>query len=231
MEYADFTLEVKALEGRQFEGHGSVFGNVDLGGDIVVPGAFKRSLAQHKAAGTLPLMFWMHKPDEVPGLWLKMDEDAQGLAVRGDLVETQLGNEVHQLLKRKAVRGLSIGYSIEDVGWSKEGHRLLKQVNLWEVSVVSMAMNPLARVDAAKTRLSQDGEYVPTLREMERRLHGAGFSKAVARSLVGRIFGAPGGMPDGPRWDAGEEEDLDEKGVIDALDRLADKIGAQALQR
>jgi hypothetical protein len=50
----DFGLELKALSDREFEGHGSVFGNVDLGGDVVTRGAFKRSLAKHKADGTMP---------------------------------------------------------------------------------------------------------------------------------------------------------------------------------
>ena len=50
-------LEIKQLSAREFEGHGSVFGNEDLGGDVVMPGAFERSLAQHKASGSLPQMF------------------------------------------------------------------------------------------------------------------------------------------------------------------------------
>ena len=62
-----FGLELKQLSAREFEGYGSVFGNVDRGQDVVVRGAFARSIAEQKAAGTLPLMFWMHQPDMVPG--------------------------------------------------------------------------------------------------------------------------------------------------------------------
>ena len=103
------SLEVKSLSQRQFEGFGSVFGNLDLGGDIVVPGAFAKAIEQHKAADTMPLMFWMHQTDQVPGVWLDMREEKDGLYVRGELVDTALGRDVYTLLQKKAVRGLSIG--------------------------------------------------------------------------------------------------------------------------
>src|SRR6185312_7368346 len=146
-------LDVKALGAREFEGHGSVFKNVDLGGDVVMPGAFAKSLAQHRSDGMMPPMFWMHDPSQVPGKWLDMGEDEKGLSVRGELVDTPLGNEIRTLLQKNAVRGLSIGYVPTEVDYDKDGNRLLKQIDLWEVSVVSLAMNPFARVDAVKSRL------------------------------------------------------------------------------
>lgn len=203
----DVALEIKALGAREFEGHGSVFGNVDLGGDIVLPGAFKRSLAEHRKAGTLPQMFWMHKPDAVPGVWTEMREDDRGLYVRGELVDTQLGNEMRTLLQRKAVRGLSIGFRLVDFDYDDDGNRLLKEIDLWEVSLVSLAMNPLAKVEAVKSRLSYFGEYVPTEREFEARLRDAGCSRKVARMIIARIFddSEPRGMPGSTsRWDAGK---------------------------
>lgn len=166
------TLEIKALGSREFEGHGSVFRNVDLGGDVVVPGAFKRTLAKQQKAGTLPQMFWMHKADAVPGVWTEMHEDERGLYVKGELVDTQLGNEMRTLLQRKAVRGLSIGYQTLDFDFDGDGNRLLKEVELWEVSLVSLAMNPLAQVEAAKCRLTTNGEYVPEVPELEDMLRG-----------------------------------------------------------
>lgn len=228
--HLDFGLEVKALGAREFEGHGAVFGNVDHGGDIVLKGAFARSLAAHKASGTSPLMFWMHQPDQVPGVWLEVEEDREGLYVHGELLDTQLGKEMHTLLTHKAVRGLSIGYRPEEVDFDRDGHRLLKQVEVMEVSIVSMAMNPLARIEAAKARLSARGEYVPTEREFEQVLRRAGCSKNVARGLIARVFDdAAGGKP-APRWDAGDDDD-EAKAVLDAWLKLQDKIGAQALRR
>ena len=189
MEYLRTGLQLKALKNRQIEGHGSVFGNVDLGGDVVLPGAFKRTLAEHKANGTLPQMFRMHDPSQVPGRWDSMAEDDYGLAVKGTLADTQLGNEMRTLAKMDAVRGLSIGYYISDLDYDGDGNRLLKSVDLVETSLVSLAMNPLAQITAAKARLSNAGEYVPTPRQFERKLRDVGLSSKVAKRVVSAVYG------------------------------------------
>ena len=187
-------LEIKALSKGEFEGYGSVFGNVDLGGDVVMPGAFKRSLSEHKATETLPLMFWMHKPDQIPGKWLAMEEDSKGLYVKGVLADTELGRDVHTLLGMKAVRGLSIGYATRDQDFTDDGVRLLKDVELFETSIVSIAMNPRAEVFHAKSRLSERGEYVPELAEFKRRceefFRQEGISRNNAEMFVSNMFKA-----------------------------------------
>lgn len=198
-------LQLKALNSRELEGYGSTFGNVDHGDDIVIRGAFGKSLAEHKAANTLPQLFWMHQPDRVPGRWTEMAEDDDGLYVKGELADTELGNEMRTLLKMQAVRGLSIGFYPTDVDYDRNGHRLLKSVDLVEVSLVSLAMNPLAQVTAAKSRLSALCEYVPTAREFERILRDVGCSKSIARALVSKLHDPDGGTPPGLR-DAGERE-------------------------
>jgi HK97 family phage prohead protease len=81
-------------------------------------------------------------------MWTEMREDDKGLYVKGVLADTQLGNEMQTLLNMKAVRGLSIGFSFTrqydgegrrtDVDWDEDGNRLIKDVNLWEVSIVSL---------------------------------------------------------------------------------------------
>ena len=181
-------LEIKSLSDREFSGHGSIFGNVDLGGEIVVPGAFKRSLVQHKKSGGLPAMFWQHDPSRVAGKWLDMSEDKNGLQVKGVLADTPLGNEIHTLLKMDAVRGLSIGYRTLDSDFDKDGNRLIKEAELWEVSVVSLPMNPLAQVAHVKSQLSAAGEYVPTPREFERILREVGCSHSVSKRIVAKMF-------------------------------------------
>jgi len=181
-------LQIKKLTDREFEGHGSIFGNEDLGGDVVVPGAFKRTLAQHRKTGSLPQMFWMHDPSRVPGKWLTMKEDKEGLKVKGTLAETPLGDEIRTLLQMDAVKGLSIGYRTIDQDFDNDGRRLLKEIELWEVSVVSLPMNPLAEVAHAKSQLSATGEYVPTPREFERILRDVGCSQMVAKRIMSKIF-------------------------------------------
>ena len=190
-QYLTTCLEIKALSKRQFEGHGSIFGNVDLGGDVVVKGAFAGSLKQHKAEGILPQMFWMHSPDKVPGKWIEMSEDDKGLYVKGELAETQLGEEMYTLLNMKAVRGMSIGYRTLDRDYDKEGNRLLKEIELWEVSLVSLAMNPKAQVTGMKSRLSARGEYVPEVAEIKRHLEDSlrdvGYSNLQAKKFVSLV--------------------------------------------
>lgn len=213
-------LEIKALNEREFEGYGSTFNNVDLVGDIVAPGAFKNSLAEHRAAGTMPLMFWMHRPDQVAGAWTAMKEDSKGLYVKGILAETQLGNEMRTLLAMKAVRGLSIGFRVLDRSWEDdEEHgavRVIKEVDLVEVSIVSMAANPLADVTASKSRLSRDGTYVPSHRETEDMLRKGGFSRAAARSMVLKLLGS-GGMPEA-------ENDDKSSGMLELGEINVDKL-------
>src|SRR5210317_463945 len=180
-------LEIKSLKNREFEGYGSVFGNEDLGGDVVTRGAFTKSLSQHQQKGSQPLMFWMHDPTRVPGKWTEMSEDEHGLRVKGVLADTPLGDEVHTLLKMEAVRGLSIGFSLVDQEW-KEDTRLIKEAKLWEVSVVSLPMNPLATVAHAKSQLSAAGEYVPTAKEFEQILRDAGCSRTIAKTIISKVF-------------------------------------------
>lgn len=196
-------LEIKALNKREFEGYGSVFGNKDWGDDVVMPGAFSRTLAEHKNDGSLPMMFWMHDPSRVPGKWLEMSEDSNGLYVKGVLADTELGNEIHTLLGMKAVGGLSIGYITRDQDFDNDGARLIKDADLLETSIVSIPMNPKAQIVHAKSRLSERGEYVPNTDEMatlkrdcEKFLRSKGLSKQLAIKYASNLFKEFGVIPD-----------------------------------
>jgi HK97 family phage prohead protease len=217
-------LEIKSLSDREFEGHGSVFKNVDLGGDIVVPGAFKRSLKENPQ----PLMLWMHDPERVPGKWLDVHEDSKGLAVHGVLADTDLGNEIHTLLKMGALGGLSIGYRTIDQDFDKQGNRLLKELELPEVSIVSMPMNPLARVAHVKSRLSAACEYVPTIKEFESILRNAGCSNSVAKRISYMLRNIED--DDSERLESAPRKAVDDE-VSLALKRIQDQILAEAIRR
>lgn len=188
MERKAVPLNLKATTSRKISGHGSVFGNVDKGGDVVLRGAFLESLEDHKADGTWPVMLWMHYPDQVAGKWDDIHEDEVGLAVAGTMAKTPLGNEIRELLKMDAVRGLSIGYYVKERAYTDTGERQLIKVELAETSIVSMAMNPLAQVESVKSRLSSAGEYVPTTRQFERMLRDVGMSQSVAKRVKSAVF-------------------------------------------
>jgi HK97 family phage prohead protease len=180
-------LEVKAVgDDGTFEGYGSVFGVVDDWYDVVVAGAFKQSLADHKAAGTMPAMLWQHDATEPIGIWLEMAEDAKGLKVKGKLaLETRRGQEAYALLKMGAITGLSIGFcTVAGTStYNDDGVRFVAQVDLWEVSLVTFPANKVATV----TNVKSAGELAAP-KDAERILRDAGFSKAEAKTFVSRVM-------------------------------------------
>lgn len=185
MKTKDFALQVKDVsEEGTFTGYGSIFGNVDSYGEKVMPGAFAESLARHRKEGSKPLMLWQHDPSEPIGVWEDLAEDGKGLRGTGRFVlETTRGREAYALLKAGALKGLSIGY--REIEAEPDGNiRLLKKLDLMEISVVSFPANRRARIDAVKEALNRGG--LPTLPEFERFLREAGFSKTQAAAIASR---------------------------------------------
>jgi uncharacterized protein len=138
-----------------FSGYASTFGGKpDSYGDVIAPGAFAKSLVEHKDANTAPALLWAHDPGEVIGRWLDIREDAKGLKVEGKLtMETQRGAEAHALMKDGAL-GLSIGFMVAPGGArydDKKRLRTLTEIKLFEVSAVAMPANPAARITSVKS--------------------------------------------------------------------------------
>lgn len=144
-----------------FSGYASRFNVVDLGRDLVLPGAFVQSLRERGARG-IKLLF-QHDPAEPIGVWLELREDAYGLFVRGRVLpEVERGREVLALMRAGALDGLSIGFrAVEGRTDPKSGVRRLHRVDLWEVSIVTFPMLPEARVSAVK---NSDARLVAAIR-------------------------------------------------------------------
>jgi len=145
----------------EFSGYGSIFGNVDLGGDIVEPGAFSKSLQAHKKNGTMPAMFYSHDTREPIGDWLEMGEDDTGLLGKGILwiEDVPRAKQARKVMRGTGPKGLSIGYVTKKYKMARVAHleggaeidvRVLQEVDLLEVSPVVFAMNPLATITDAK---------------------------------------------------------------------------------
>jgi len=143
----DFNLKIKAIDDSGiFEGHAAVFGNKDLVDDVIVPGAFKKTLSEHSE---LPIL-WQHDTREPIGVTLEAAEDQKGLRVKGQLnLDVARGREAYSLLKQGAIKGLSIGYNVVKEAW-QDSVRQIKEVRLWEWSLVTFPANPLAQVEAVK---------------------------------------------------------------------------------
>jgi HK97 family phage prohead protease len=181
----DFGFEIKAInEDGTFTGYGSVFNVQDSYDDIIIPGAFADSLASHNGKGTMPALLWQHRSEEPVGVYTALEEDSIGLKVAGQLaLKTTRGAEAYELLKMKAITGLSIGFMTREDAYDKlTGIRTLKKVDLWEVSLVTFPANDAARVSGVKSI-----EEIMSLREAERRLRDSGFSRTEAVAFLSRV--------------------------------------------
>lgn len=181
-----FALQIKASgDDGSIEGYGSVFGVRDNYDDVIAKGAFVASLAEHKAAGTMPAMLWQHDSGEPIGVWIEMVEDEKGLRIKGQLaLDTTRGKEAHALLKLGALNGLSIGFMSKQWSYDRETDvRTLTEIDLWEVSLVTFPANEKARVTNVKST-----DEMASPKDAEKSLRDAGFSKSDATAFVSRVM-------------------------------------------
>ncbi len=134
-------------DGHVIEGYASLFGLTDQGGDAVLPGAFAASLARLVGRGDRVRMLWQHDPAKPIGVWDEIREDGKGLWVRGRLLtEVAQAREAAALIGAGAIDGLSIGYRTIRAERDGKGRRVLAELELWEVSLVTFPMLPEAKV-------------------------------------------------------------------------------------
>ncbi|SMC42527.1 HK97 family phage prohead protease [Primorskyibacter flagellatus] len=167
--FCRFETEVSVTDGSRIEGYASLFGACDQGGDVVEAGAYKASLKRMAQERRAVKMLWQHDPATPIGIWDEVREDGRGLFVKGRLLDsTQKGREAAALIAAGAIDGLSIGYRTLKATKNDRGQRLLRELELWEVSLVTFPMLPSARV-AAKG----DAPAEAMLRELAQALEGA----------------------------------------------------------
>lgn len=134
------------------KGYGSYFDKVDQQNDIIAKGAFKKTLNAWKLSGKKPKMLWQHQASNPIGIWEHMEEDEYGLYVEGRLaLGIQPARDAYVLLKEGILDGLSIGFrTIEAVQDTQRKARLILDLDLLEISLVTFGANPLARVHRVK---------------------------------------------------------------------------------
>lgn len=178
-------IEIKEVsEQGEFEGYAAIFNSADQGRDIIMPGAFKQSLIDIPPQRVRCL--YQHNPSEVIGKFSEMYEDEKGLYCKGRLfLSVQRGRECADLMREKAIEGLSIGYRTKDYEIDRDrGVRILKAVQLIETSIVTFPMHP----DAGIKLVKQDGS-LPTERELEDWLaRDAGFSRQDAKAIIAKGY-------------------------------------------
>ncbi|RMD52403.1 HK97 family phage prohead protease [Candidatus Parcubacteria bacterium] len=220
-ETLDIEFSVKSVsEEGIIEGKASAYNNVDLGGDVVLPGAFGRVSAKSIK------MLWQHNAAEPIGVWEQVKEGSDGLYVKGKIFpEVSRGAEALVLLRNGAIDGLSIGYITRDFKFVKKGEALVREIHkaeLKEVSVVTFPMNPRAKVMRVKSEL--------TIRDIEHILREAGVPNKFA-ALVSK-YGYDGAVKKLKTKDDRRDGDVGGQAehivsVLDELKKLKELLNAK----
>ncbi len=180
--FLDVAFEVKAVdESGIFEGYGSTFGLKDAHNDVVMPGAFTKTLQAGGRNKNGIAMLFSHDAHRPIGVWTSLQEDKKGLKVEGKLaMGTQDGKETWELMRLGALRGLSIGYDciIHEYD-DKKKVRFLKELDLWEISPVVFPANTSANIGVVKSI-----ESAKSASELQSTLLSAGFSEEATGYLV-----------------------------------------------
>ena len=181
-------LETRSLEASgRIEGLAATFmDEPDCYGDVIAHGAFADSLTAHTERKTAPAMLWSHAIDTPVGKWTNIHETRSGLEVVGSLnLQTPNGRDAHASLKHGDLSGLSIGFMLWAGGADSDGHvRMLKRIDLVEISVVAVPANRAARIRSVKSLVAPPS----TIRELEGELRSMGFSQREAASIATRGF-------------------------------------------
>jgi HK97 family phage prohead protease len=195
MNELDFTLDAKAIDDDgNIEGLAVGYGDIDHGGDQVMPGAITASIAGRKS---LPMLLY-HDQKRPAGVWNSFQETRDGLLVKGRFsMSTRYGKEAHGLAKDGALGGLSMGYKTIRQRFEGKARQLI-EVALHEISLVTIPMNDRTRIISVKSVL-EDGK-LPSLPAFEEFLREVGFSKTQAAAVAGKglshlLRGEPGSEP------------------------------------
>lgn len=181
MNELDFALDTKAIDDEgHIEGLAVGYGNLDFGGDVVLPGAIKNMTGK-----TIPMLMF-HDQKRPAGVWTGFQETSDGLLAKGRFsMSTTAGKEAHGLVKDGALGGLSMGYrAIKHRIVGKARH--LAEIALHEISLVTIPMNEKTLIMSVKDIVS--GGEMPTERQFEDFLRDAGgFSKTKAAQFVALV--------------------------------------------
>ena len=179
-EIKSLPFEVKGIQEDEeyftFDGYASTFGNVDFGDDAIMKGAFMASLAKNSSVPVL----WQHQMSEPVGKSIQLNEDEKGLYIKAILPksDTLVSGRIIPQMKVGSIREMSIGFFTRDSEMEK-GIRLIKEIELYEVSLVTKAMNPQALVSGFKS--------MESIRDIEQSLKQMGLSSTEAKTLISKV--------------------------------------------
>ena len=160
-----------------FEGYGSTFGNKDRVDDIIKAGAFDKTIKSGRRFNLL----WQHNQGELIGSFPEVKVDSKGLFVKGRLnLGTQKGREGYALIKAGDLDSMSIGFRIPKGGSEyKDDIRYIKEIDLFEISLVTTPANTLATIDSVKS--------LENMKDINDFLQEKGFSNNERNILISKI--------------------------------------------
>lgn len=150
-QHKSFKFELTSADDTgEFSGYAAVFGNVDDGMDVIEKGAFTKTI---KEDFDRIKILALHNDNWLPvGKPIELREDNKGLFIKGKISDTAMGRDIRTLLKDGVLNEMSIGYDVVRFDFdSEEGIRHLKEIRLWEVSIVTWAMNEQAKIEEVKS--------------------------------------------------------------------------------
>ena len=166
-----------------FEGYASTFGNIDAMGDTIMSGAFADTIdAENRSA---PVMMLANHNSSFPiGKWLDLAEDDNGLYCHGELTPGHsVAQNVYASMRHGAISGLSIGFRPKESEDIESGGRRISKIDLVEISVVGFPADNDARIQIVKSEI----EEIKSVRDCELFLRDAGFSRGMAKALIGQL--------------------------------------------
>jgi len=221
----------KAIDGKagEFEALFSVFGNVDLGGDRVVKGAFAKSLARWRESGDPIPVYWNHQWDDpfanIGGIdpeYAKETDDGLWGKVAID-TDNPFAVQVYNLLEKRRVKEFSFGYQVIDSEKADDGATDLLELDIFEVGPTLKGMNPDTQLLAVKAYNETVGDTKAWADAVAAK-SGARLSKATrstleqAHALLGSLLSEDTESPAEPSTEA------EATGKASALDDLLTQI-------
>lgn len=204
--FLDFECEYKAAsdDSGVFTGYASVFGALDYGNDIVMPGAFTKFIERQKSAGRPIPLLREHDTKRLIGVVDNFAEDSKGFHIEGRLTRgVRDADESYLLMKAGALTGISYGYKTVNPTRNSKGQRELREVHPFEITLCARPMLDISRVENVKS-ISE----LETIRDVEAYLRDElGLNNSEAKSLISRI-----------KSSTAEQRDADTSGVKAALD-------------
>lgn len=206
MEYKIFTFAISETKSNVYDGkcigtvkgYASTYGNIDRTNDIIFEGAFDKSIEDYKTKNRQMKVYYQHNVGDIPIGGIRPDNivsDKNGLFVTMDInTKVQRGSEVYELAKQGVLSDISIGFTTNDYDYSKDGVRCLKELALWEASIVGEPANTQAKITEVKNVHKNkfytvtDLQNVITKKDYEDILRESGsFSKEAATFLAARF--------------------------------------------